>query len=164
MNATTIVRALLDSDEDLLAELGHVASNPITAPIKFALERGEEYVKRVAEAPGPAYTAMDIHIKPIGTTEWARKKGSRMVHIRWLHKAQWGADKQGGGYFFVKPEQFSPFLRELAELIETAREPHSSDEFILRAYDRVIRYRYSAPRKPHARQKHTETGLYAYRR
>ena len=166
MNAAQcIVRAILESDEDLMAELGEIATNPVMGEIRYALARGQEYVRRVIDRSEPGTFTLEISIKPIGgTSEWALKKGSRMVTIRWLHHSHWGRDNQGGGYFFVRPEQFNPFLRELEELIKYCSRPLASDELVRGAYNSVIRYRYSAPRKPHARQKYTENGLYAYMR
>lgn len=163
--AETVVSALLDSDEDLMAELGEIATNPSIGAIKFALERGQEFNQRVVDNPVPNGFVLEIGIKPIGgTTAWALSKGSRMISIRWFHNTTWGTKQHGGGYFFIKPEQFAPFLLELEDMIKEASRVVTADELVRKAYDRAIRYRYSAPRKPHARQKYTENGLYAYMR
>jgi hypothetical protein len=164
--AERIVHVLLDSDEELMAELGEIASNPTIGAIKYALERGKEYVGRpVDNYSQPNGFALDINVKPIGgATEWSLKNGSRMIVIRWMHNTSWGTKQQGGGYFFVRSEQFAPFLQALEELIQEASRVVTADELVRKAYDRVIRYRYSAPRKPHARQKYTENGLFAYMR
>ncbi|MGV0949235.1 MAG: hypothetical protein ACOYB3_01090 [Azonexus sp.] len=165
MIAERIVKALLESDEDLMAELGEIASNPAVGAIKFALERGQEFNQRVVDNPVSNGFTLDIGIKPIGGhTAWALTKGSRMISIRWNHNTSWGTKQHGGGYFFVKPEQFAPLLRELEDMIHQASKVVSADELVRKAYDRAIRYRYSSPRKPHARQKYTENGLYAYMR
>ena len=166
MIAERIVKALLESDEDLMAELGEIAANPAIGAIKFALERGQEFNERVVDNPVPNGFTLDIGIKPIGgtVTQWALTKGSRMITIRWFHNTTWGTKQHGGGYFFVKPEQFEPFLRELEDMIKEASRVVSADQLVRQAYDRAIRYHYSSPRKPHARQKYTENGLYAYMR
>ena len=149
-----------------MAELGEIATNPTTAAIKFTLERGEEFAERVVDNHHrPNGFILDINIKPIGgKTAWAIQKGSRMVVIRWLHNTSWGTKQHGGGYFFVRPEQFKPFLLELENMIKEASRVVTADELVRKAYDSLLRYRYSAPRKPHARQKYTENGLYAYMR
>jgi hypothetical protein len=164
--AERIVKALLESDEDLMAELGEIAANPVVGEIKYALKRGQEYVGRpVDNYYQPNGFALDINVKPSGgATAWALKNGSRMISIRWRHNTSWGIKQQGGGYFFVRPEQFEPFLRELEDLIKEASRVVTADELVRKAYDRAIRYRYSAPRKPHPRQTYTENGLYAYMR
>jgi hypothetical protein len=163
VNAHRIVSAILDSDDQLLSDLMDVAADPALAGVRFALERGQEFVKRVVDNPAQGGFVLEIVVRPIGGP-WALKKGSRMIQIRWTHHSHWGNDKQGGGYFFVKPEQFVPFLRELDELVKLCSMKFASDEQVRKAYYSVIRYRYSAPRKPHARQKYTETGLFAYMR
>lgn len=165
MNAAQcIVRALLESDEDLMAELGEIAADPILGGVKYALERGEEYHKDT-DMEVPYSFALEIDIKPIGmSNDWARNNGSRMVSLRWTHHSKAWGQSQGGGYFFVKPPQFSGFLKALSGLVKECSKVTTSDESVKKAYGEVIRYRYSAPRKAHARQKYTENGLYAYMR
>ena len=81
MNAAQcIVRAILESDEDLMAELGEIATNPVMGEIRYALARGQEYVRRVIDRSEPGTFTLEISIKPIGgTSEWALKKKERRL-------------------------------------------------------------------------------------
>lgn len=160
MIAERIVAALLDSDQEMLQQFANLAVDPLAA-IKYALERGEEeYVHFPCRQLNSFH--LDINVKGIGITPANINRASRMVNIRWLHESSWGTKAQGGGWFFVRPEQFRGLFEALDKLVEECSKAIHTDEYVRTAYSNVLRWRFSAPRKPHARQKYTETGLYAY--
>lgn len=162
MNAAKcIVRALLDSNEDLLGELGEIASNPAKV-VMLALERGEALKKTY---PGlHDYTCdVEIEVRPsIGS--WSK---TRMILIRWTHHNPLLASDlrkgtSGGGYFFIRPETFDEFGKSLESFLGVASRAYASDSIIKSAYHSVAKWRFSRPRKRYARSNYTEDGVYAY--
>lgn len=138
MIAQRIVAALLDSDEELMAELGRVATEPLYE-IASAMERGEEITKKF-----PAHQQyqfdLEVSVKPMtaGKSCW--------VTIRWEHNDGTpfyaAYKKKGGGYFMVKTEQIKGFIEALGELVAQCAKPITSDEWVRKAYDNVLRWRY----------------------